>query len=140
MILLDTNVVSELMKPIADARVREWLNRQVPPDVFVCAPVQAEILVGLATMPDGKKRIALAAAATLMFEKLFFEQILSFDTLAAVEYAAICAARRRMGRPAAVFDCQIAAIARSRRATVATRNVSDFEDCAVDIVNPWTVV
>ena len=137
MIVLDTNVLSELMRPAADPAVASWANRIPISDLFTTAVTQAEILAGLAVLPAGKRRGDLAIAAANVFDQLFFSRVLFFDTGAALQYAGVYAARRRAGRPIAVLDCQIAAIARAAGAAVATRNVKDFEGCGIEIVNPW---
>ena len=137
MIVLDTNVLSELMLPVPEARVASWMNRQVAEECFVTAVTQAEIFAGFAVMPMGRRRERLAWATKAMFDGLFAARILPFDSSAAIEYAKIFATRKAAGRPQSVFDCQIAAIARSRQASVATRNVRDFEGCGVEVVDPW---
>jgi predicted nucleic acid-binding protein len=139
MILLDTNVVSEFMrvKP-ADAVVR-WVNSQPATSLYVTSITQAEILHGILLLPKGKRRDAVAAAAGEMFEHDFRGRILAFGSDAAAVYAVIATTRRRAGRPISAFDAQIAAIARSNGADIATRNVDDFADCGVDLIDPWSV-
>jgi toxin FitB len=138
MIVLDTDVLSELMRPAPDARVVSWVNHGPVTDFFATTVTQAEIFAGLAAMPTGKRREDLAAGAAKLFDRLFVDRILPFDSRAAMQYASISASRRRAGRPITVLDCQIAATARAEGAVVATRNIRDFEGCGVDIVNPWS--
>ena len=137
MIVLDTNVVSELMRPQPDQTVLQWMANQPSVDLFTTTITQAEILFGLAILPDGRRKAGLLAAAEAMFDLDFAGRILPFDTASAREFAALAAERQRKGRPAGAFDVQVAAIARSRRAVVATRNVADFEDFGPPVVNPW---
>ena len=137
MILLDTNVVSELMKSVPAPIVLAWIDAKPGAELFVSAITQAEILYGVALLPAGKRRAGLAHAAQLAFETHFFGRVLPFDSPAAEAFAELAADRRQSGRPIAQADAQIAAIARSRGATLATRNVPDFEGCGVDVVNPW---
>jgi predicted nucleic acid-binding protein len=137
MILLDTNVVSELMKSAPEPAVMVWINTLPGSTVFISAVTQAEILYGVALVPEGRRREGLARAARTAFETYFRKRILPFDCEAAEAFAALAAGRRRAGRPISQADAQIAAIARSRGAALATRNVPDFEGCGVEIVDPW---
>lgn len=137
MILLDTNVVSELMKSVPEPAVMGWINLLPATTVFLSAVTQAEILYGIALAPEGKRRERLARAARTAFDSYFRGRILPFDSEAAEAFAALAAGRRRAGRPTSQADAQIAAIARSRGAALATRNVQDFEDCGLEIVDPW---
>ena len=136
MIVVDTNVLSEEMKAAPDAPVDAWFRRQRPNELFTTTICEAEILLGVALLPDGQRKRELGAAAQKIFA-LFASRILPFDSAAAAAYADIVAERRRMGRPIDGFDAQIAAIARSRGLALATRNVADFEDIGLSIVNPW---
>ena len=138
MILLDTNILSELMRPTPEAAVEKWLADQPAASVFVCAITEAELRYGLALMPPGKRRSALVAEIEDMLGEEFSGRILPFDSPAAVAFAEIAAERRQTGRPISQADAQIAAIARSRGAALATRNVPDFEGCGVEIINPWS--
>ena len=138
MILLDTNILSELMRPTPEAAVEKWLADQPAASVFVCAITEAELRYGLALMPPGKRRSALAVEIENMLGEDFSGRILPFDSPAAVAFAEIAAERRQAGRPISQADAQIAAIARSRGAALATRNVPDFEGCGVEIINPWS--
>ena len=137
MIVLDTNVVSELMKPApADAVVR-WIAKQPTTTLYTTSVTQAEILHGLMLLPAGKRRAALETTVEAMFDEDFAGRVLPFGSEAARAYAQIAVQRRRSGRPISQFDAQIAAIARSTRAPVATRNVDDYEGCGIKVVNPW---
>lgn len=137
MIVLDTNVVSELMKPAPADAVVHWIANQPTPTLYTTSITQAEILHGIMLLPSGKRRGALETAADAMFDEEFGGRVLPFGSEAARAYAQIAAQRRRLGRPISHFDAQIAAIARSARALVATRNVSDYESCDIKVLNPW---
>ncbi len=138
MLILDTNVISETMQPQPSLRVLAWWKQQQGGELFITSVTVAEILFGIELLPQGKRRVALLAGAELMFGKVLSGRVLPFDEEAARAYPEIAAGRRSQGRPIAEFDAQIAAIARSRRATLATRNTADFEGCGVRLVNPWT--
>ncbi|OAN52356.1 plasmid stabilization protein [Paramagnetospirillum marisnigri] len=140
MILLDTNVLSELMKAEPAPRVLSWIDGISAPTLFIPAITQAEILYGVSILPIGKRRDALANACRTAFEEIFMGRILPFDSSAAEAYADIAASHRQSGRPISQADAQIAAIARSRGAALATRNVADFEGCGIEVVNPWGAV
>jgi len=137
MIVLDTNVLSELAKPSPAPAVLAWCNRQRRTDLFVTTITQAEILFGLGILPKSKRRTGLEEAARIVFDVDFDGSVLSFDSDAAREYARIAVARRKLGRPISTMDAQIAAITRSRQATLATRNTADFDHCGVPVLNPW---
>ena len=137
MIVLDTNVVSELMKATPAERVMSWVGAQPASTLYTTSITQAEILHGIMLLPSGKRRVAIAAAADAMFTDDFGGRILAFGSDATHPYAGIATARRRAGHPISHFDAQIAAIAHSAGATVATRNVVDFDGCGVKVVNPW---
>jgi predicted nucleic acid-binding protein len=137
MIVLDTNVVSELMRPRPDGRVVRWVSEQAAGSLFTTAITEAEILLGVALLPAGKRQRLLQAAVAEMFAVEFAGRVLPFDSGATAGFADVVAARRRQGRPISHADAQIASIARCHDAAVATRNTSDFEGCAVSLVNPW---
>jgi predicted nucleic acid-binding protein len=137
MIVLDTNVLSELMRPSPSTKVDAWASDQASSNLYTTAVTQAEILHGVMLMPAGKRREAIQAAAERMFAEDFADRVLSFDSQAAAMYAEIATARRRSGKPISQFDAQIAAIVRSHGARLATRNVEDFGACGIKIVNPW---
>ena len=137
MIILDTNVVSELLRPAPSPAVEAWLAAQDGATVFFTAIGEAELRLGVATLPAGRRRTSLGEAIDAMLEEDFRSRILPFDTAAAQAYAAIAASRRAAGRPISQFDCQIAAIAHIRQAVLATRNTADYEDCEIEVINPW---
>ena len=137
MFVLDTSVVSEFMQERPHPLVLLWLDNRLERDLFVTAVTQAEVLTGIAIMPEGQRREGLAAAADRAFNGMFADRVLPFDRSAARAYARITAARRRAGRPISQADCQIAAIAVARGGTVVTRNVRDFEAIDITVVNPW---
>jgi predicted nucleic acid-binding protein len=137
MIVLDTNVLSEALRPAPSKTVLRWLAEQEPLAVFTTAITQAEVLYGIEIMPTGKRRTNLSAAIDRLFTNQFQGRILPFDSESARLFPKIVAERDAMGRPISQFDAMIAAVARSRHAFVATRNINDFEHCGVRIVNPW---
>ena len=138
MIVLDTNVVFELMRGSPQLEVLAWLDEQPANTLFVTTITEAEILTGIALLPVGRRSRGLAAAAERAFGVLFVERILPFDSDAARAYAEIVASRRAAGHPIGQADCQIAAVARSQGAAIATRDVNDFEGCGIDVMNPWS--
>lgn len=138
MIVLDTNVISELMRARPTVAVVRWVNARAATNLYLTSVTQAEILHGIRLLPKGKRRDAIADAAEQMFESDFHGRILSFGKEAASAYAQVAADRRGAGRPIAAFDAQIAAIALANGAQLATRNVEDFAGCGIDVVNPWT--
>ena len=135
--LLDTNVLSELLRAQPDPAVLAWIAAQPANSLFSSAVTQAEMLLGARVLPAGKRRMQLEQALDAMFREDFAGRILPFDSSAATHFAAIVAARRRAGKPISQFDGQIAAIALSHRLRVATRNVADFEGCSMAVTNPW---
>jgi predicted nucleic acid-binding protein len=137
MIILDTNVISELMRATPDKVVMTWVNSRPLLMLYTTSVSKAEILRGIMLLAKGKRRDAIAAAASDVFERDFAGRILSFDVDAATEYAAVAVARRTSGRPISAFDAQIAAIARTVGARLATRDVDDFADCGLDVIDPW---
>jgi predicted nucleic acid-binding protein len=136
-IILDTNVISELMRSQANRGVLIWIASLDPRDIFTTTVSQAEILAGVALLPDGKRKESIAFEAARLFSQIGTHSVLPSDNDAAREYADIVAVRTRMGRPIQTIDAQIAAVARSRRATLSTRNARDFADCGVTLINPW---
>lgn len=137
MIILDTNVISELLRPEPAKQVERWLSMQDGANVYFTAVGEAELRHGVAILPAGKRRTALAKAVEGMLEEDFRDRILPFDRAAARAYADIAAERRAAGRPISQFDCQIAAIARARAAAVATRNTNDYAGCGIELIDPW---
>ena len=138
MVVVDTPVVSELMRVEPNAEVLSWMDGRPAKELFVTAVTEAEVRAGVAFLPDGMRRRGLANAAERVFVELFASRILPFDSAAACVYAEIASARRALGRPLSQPDGQIGAIARSRNMAVATRNVRDFEGMGAELVNPWT--
>jgi predicted nucleic acid-binding protein len=138
MVLLDTNVVSELMRAAPHAGVRQWVGRQPRSSLSICSVTEAEMRLGVALLPAGRRKQALTEDVEGMIAEDFAGRVVPFDSPAAVAYAAVVADRRLAGRPISNADAQIAAIARSRGASVATRNVRDFEGCGIDVIDPWT--
>lgn len=138
MIVLDTNVLSEALRPIPEPSVLEWLANQPRASLFTTAITRGEILYGIRLLSDGKRRRGLWDAAKKIFDEDFAGHVLSFDSEAADMYAEISASRRAAGKPISQFDAMIVAMARSRGASLATRNVKDFDDCGTDIIDPWT--
>ena len=137
MYVIDTNVASELMRPSPSPAVAKWIAGRDAEELYLTAVSEAELLYGVAIVPAGRRRNELEAAMLRWLETGFAERILPFDSAAARVYADIAAGRRSTGRPIAPADCQIAAIARSRGMAVATRNVRDFGDIDIKVVDPW---
>lgn len=137
MVVIDTNVVSELMRPTPATAVLAWFSRQRSADLYLTAVSEAELRAGAAILPSGQRRDRLAAEVDAVVREDFAGRVLPFDSAAARAYAAIAASRRAVGRPILEADCQIAAIARARDAAVATRNAADFEHCGIAVIDPW---
>jgi predicted nucleic acid-binding protein len=137
MILIDTNVVSELMRPAPAPAVLAWFADRNAADLFLSAVSEAELRAGAAYLPAGRRREGLVAAIDAMVAEDFGGRVLPFDSAATKSYAVIAAARRAIGQPISEADCQIAAIAHAHGAVVATRNVADFRGCGVEIIDPW---
>jgi predicted nucleic acid-binding protein len=137
-IVLDTNVLSEALKPLPSSIVLRWLAAQIPSAVFTTTITLAEVLYGVEAHPPSKRRMRLLAAVETMFADVFEGRILAFDEEAARIFATVVASRGAAGRPISQFDAMIAAIARSHRAAVATCNTADFEGCGIRVINPWT--
>lgn len=138
MILLDTNVLSETFRSTPNARVAAWLNRQPRSALFISTVTRAELLYGVRILPEGRRREMLLDAVQTVVQEGFTGRLLSFDSDASDAYAEIASGRRAAGRPISQFDAMIAGIARSRGATLATRNTKDFEGCGVSLTNPWS--
>jgi predicted nucleic acid-binding protein len=137
-ILLDTNVVSELMRMKPDSRVVKWLDEQPEWDVWISAVTAAEIRLGIYLLPEGKRKQLLLESAEKMFREDFKDRCLPFDCEASSEYGLIVAGRSRQGHPISVEDAQIAAIAVTCGLTLATRNTRDFVDIAgLNVLNPF---
>jgi len=138
MIVLDTNVLSETLRPVPDPRVLAWFAAQRRAALFTTTITHAEIRYGLELLGDGARKTALLIAINALFEEDFAGRLLSFDRDAADVYAQIAAMRKNAGCPITQSDAMIAAVARSRGATLATRNVKDFVDCGVAVIDPWS--
>ena len=137
MIVVDTNVVSELMRLTPAAAVMTWFSGHDSAGLYLTAISEAELRAGAAILPAGQRRDRLSAEVDAMVREDFAGRVLPFDGAAARAYAEIAATRRSRGRPVLEADGQIAAIARSRGMAVATRNVGDFADTGIDVVDPW---
>ena len=137
MILLDTNVVSELLRARAAPEVVAWIDQQSPDELCLSAVTLGELLQGVALLPSGTRRSELGRRVAHLVAHEFDRRIIPFDAECAVEFADVVATRRRLGRPIAPFDAQIAASARVRGALLATRNERDFEHTGLPVVNPW---
>jgi predicted nucleic acid-binding protein len=138
MIVLDTNVLSEVLRPAPEPRVVDWLKDQPRTSLFTTTVTRGEILYGIRLLPAGKRRDGFWDAAIKIFDIDFAGQVLTFDNGSADEFAWISASRRAAGRPITQFDALIAGITRSRGAELATRNVTDFEGCDIEVINPWS--
>lgn len=136
MIILDTNVVSELMRAEPAPRVASWVRERDGRELRTTVITLAEIRDGIARLPDGRRKQVLLAAADEVFS-VFEDQVMPVDAAAAEHYAAIASSRERAGKPIAGFDALIAAVCRSRGAALATRNVSDFDGTGIEVMDPW---
>ncbi len=137
MIVLDTNVLSETLRPAPDSRVLAWLSGRPRSTLFTTTVTRGEVFYGIRLLPAGARRQGLWDATQAIFNEEFAGQVLNFDDDAADAYAEIAASRKNAGRPISQFDAMIAAMARSRGARLATRNTKDFVDCRVDVIDPW---
>lgn len=137
MIVIDTNVISELMRPAPEPAVLAWFSGQISAELYLTAVSEAELRAGAAILPAGRRRDRLAAEIDAMVRQDFAGRVLPFDSAAAKAYADIAAVRRSAGRPIMEADCQIAAIVRATDAAVATRNIGDFADCRIAVIDPW---
>ena len=137
MIILDTNVLSGLMRTVPEAPVVAWLDRQPVESVWITSITLFEARLGLALLPSGRRRRTLEAAFARLLQEDLENRVLDFDSAAATEAASLAAARQKTGRPVDLRDTQIAGIALARRATLATRNVRHFGDLKISIVDPW---
>jgi len=139
MIILNTNVLSELMKASVSHSVIRWLDQQASSNLFICAITRAEIELGICLLPNGKKKSGLINAAQYMFDE-FAGRCLPFDERSAIEYAGLVALRQKSGHPISVEDAQIAAIALANGMQLATRNANDFRFInKLNVINPWDI-
>jgi len=137
-IVLDTNVLSETLRPNPAERVLNWMRSEPLTALFTTTITEAELLYGAALLPEGRRRRSLEAVILRMLTAQFAGRILPFDSAAAREFAQIAAGRRSAGWPIGEADGRIAAIARSRGAAVATRNLDDFAGCELELIDPWS--
>ena len=138
MIIIDTNVISELLRPTPEPAVEVWLSAQDGLSIYLTAISEAELRYGVAIMTSRKLRDGLSNVIDHILRDDMAGRILPFDSAAARAYADIADTRRSAGKQISQADCQIAAIARAHNAPVATRNTPDFEDCGIDLIDPWT--
>jgi hypothetical protein len=136
-IILDTNVLSALMRDVPDAEVVRWLDDQPAESIWITAITVFEARLGLALLPRGRRRQSLEAAFAKLLDEDLENRVLDFDRTSAVEAATLAATRQKAGRPVDMRDTQIAGIALARRATLATRNVRHFQDLDVAVIDPW---
>ena len=137
MIALDTKVLSETLKPLPNAAVVAWMAAQPRSTLFTTTVVEAEILYGVAVLADGARKTQLQAALKAIFTEDLSGQVIPFDRDCAEAYAGIAANRKNSGQPISQFDAMIAAATASRGAMLATRNLRDFADCGIRLINPW---
>ena len=138
MIILDTNVLSEFMTSPPSSAVADWLNAQDSMSLYITSISIAEIYYGLQVMPEGKRQRLLEDRFEQFITTAFASRLLNFDESAARIYGEIKAYRKKIGRPLSDFDGQIAAIARTYGFSLATRNLTDFEHCLIELINPFT--
>lgn len=139
MIILDTNIISEMMKPAPEKVVLDWLNEQESASLYLSTISIGEIGYGIKALPDGRRRRLLSDSFEKLLAAAFENRILNFDEAAARQYGEIMSNHKEMGRPLSCLDGQIIAIARTNACAVATRNVRDFECCGLTVINPFDV-
>ena len=137
MIILDTNVISELTRPVPDSGVIAWLDSLPPEEAAITAITAAELRYGVRRMPDGRRKTELSEAVSALINTDFRGRVEAFDVLAADQYADVVTARERAGKPIGISDAQIASICRVLNAALATRNTSGFTGAGVNLINPW---
>jgi toxin FitB len=137
MIIIDTNVISEMMKPSPMPAVISWVDSQEATQLFITTITIAEIFYGINVLPDGNRRRLLEESFDKALKDAFKHRVLSFDETAAHFYGKIMSQRKILGRPLGIPDGQIVAIARTHNFSIATRNIRDFADCEVDVINPF---
>lgn len=140
MIILDTNVLSALMRTVPEAEVVRWLDHQPAESIWITSITLSEARLGLALLPRGRRRHLLELAFDRLLAEDLESRVLDFDSAAATEAATLAASHQRTGRPVDMRDTQIAGIALARRATLATRNVRHFQDLSVAVIDPWQTV
>jgi predicted nucleic acid-binding protein len=136
-IVLDTNVVSELMRPVPHPGVLRWFDAQVPGELWLTAAVAAELMFGVARLPETPRKQQLAQAVSIMLEEDFAGKVFAFDLAAASVYAVMVAGQQGIGRSIATADAQIAAICLCHGASLATRNTKHFAGLGLELINPW---
>jgi hypothetical protein len=136
-IILDTNVICELIRPAPDPGVLTWLDSLPAEDTSITAITAAELLYGVRRLPDGRRKDELSGAVSALIDIDFRDRVEPFEVLAADQYADVVATRAQAGRPISSSDAQIAAMCRARNATLATRNTADFTGTGVNLINPW---
>lgn len=137
MIILDTNVVSEVIRPVPDSGVLSWLDSQPADEIAITAITAAELLYGVRHMPEGRRQAQLSEVTDEIITADFRDRVQPFDVLAADQFAEVVIARERSGQPISTSDAQIAAICRVWDATLATRNISDFTGTGIRLIDPW---
>lgn len=137
MIILDTNIISEMMKNIPSPSVMSWIDQQQITQLFITSITIAEIYYGLRAIPETARQEKLQNAFEKAIQNAFKYRTLSFDDNAAHHYGNLMSQRKRTGRPLSILDGQIAAIALAENATIATRNTRDFNNCGLDVINPF---
>jgi predicted nucleic acid-binding protein len=137
MIILDTNVISEMMKPSPSHHVVKWFDQQDSTQLFITTITIAEISYGLSVLPKGNRRVVLEDAFNKAIVEAFEHRLLAFDAAPAYRYGAVMGQRKELGRPLSILDGQIASIALTHGSMLATRNVKDFLDCGLDLINPF---
>jgi hypothetical protein len=136
-IVLDTNVISEPVKPLPDPLVIAWLDRQPKETLYLCAPVLMEVLLGIMLLPDGKRKRGMTTAMQALLANYFADRFLAFERRAAVIFASLASRASARGCSISVGDCQIAAIAAVHGFAVATRDTAPFLAAGAPIINPW---
>ena len=137
MIVLDTNVVSELARPTPNQAVIEWVDAQDSSSLVITALTSAEVRAGVALLPNGRRKRDVGLRMESLLTETFAGFVLAFDIDSSAHYGDILALRRRAGRPISAFDAQIATVCRHHEATLATRNTADFTDAGIRLLNPW---
>ena len=137
MIVLDTNVISEPVRPLADPAVVAWLDGQPKETLYLCAPVLMEVLLGITLLPEGKRKRTMETAMHTMLTRYFADRFFPFEREAAVIYASLASRAAAKGYTITVADCQIAAIAAVHGFTVATRDIAPFRAAGITVINPW---